>query len=95
MDKWIGAVKQVGQVFGQADGGRDVGRVFTHFRSDPQYWCRGVEGVMGVGHVFPCLLRGQLSVGSSKRFSQAHLGYLPRVNVGQPLFHAIKEDGLY
>ena len=95
LDKWIGAVKQVGQVFGQADGGRDVGRVFAHFSSDPQYRSRGVEGVMGVGHVFPCLFRGQLGVGSSECFGQTYLGYLPRVDVGQPLFHAIEEDGLY
>ena len=90
MDKWIGAVKQVGQEFGQADGGRDVGRVFTHFSSDPQYRSRGVEGVMGVGHVFPCLLRGQLSVGGSECLGQTHLGDLPRVDVWQPLLHAIE-----
>ena len=50
---------------------------------------------MGVGHVFPCLLRGQLSVWSSECFGQTHLGHLSRVDVGQPLFNAIEEDGLH
>ena len=50
---------------------------------------------MGVGHVFPCLFRGQLSVWISECFGQTHLGHLSRVDVGQPLLNAVEEYGLH
>ena len=43
---WIGAFQEVCQVLCQSDGGRDVGGVHPHLSSNPQYWGRGMQGVM-------------------------------------------------